>query len=322
METNNCYTPLCELFAATAQKEKKNIIAPLKLAKGGLRFVTFAKTKTEMAAAETIHRLAPNLVYGEKAYIAVKGGIRALFSFGSLSSKESSEVFRDGVTLSSGFTLKSAPAYRVNYSRLWVSALRTLKQNGCEISFAEKSTPGIGFKPIAIMEGLLRHSPVKKTLLIPCDDFEILLLNRGDTFYIIGWNICDQEKIVALVNSVLTNASVYLKNFKSITTLNINESERLFESWLQGVDADKVILDGCNFDFSPSAPDVIGFADMKFDEVKRMDINVNSFKNAVFDFGTNIDTIIEQTYDLYSEYHKGQAAFDAAVDKWVGEELN
>jgi len=322
MDKSSCYTPLCEMFATVAQKEKKNIVAPQKLVKGGLRFVAFAKTKAEIAAAETIHRFAPNLVYGEKVYIAAKGGLRALFSFGSIATKESPEVFKEGVSLAHGFTLKSAPAYRVNYSRLWVAALRTLKQMGCEITYSEKSTPEVGYKPVTIMEGVFRQSPIKKTVIIPLDDAEIMLMNRGDTFYIIGNNICDQQKIVTTVNSVLTNASVYLKNFKSITTLNISESERLFESWLQGVDADKVSLNGCAFEFSPSAADVIGYSDMKYDEVKRMDISVNSFKNAVFDFGTNIDTIIEQTYDLYSEYHKGQAAFDAAVEMWVGGELD
>ncbi|MBR6177207.1 MAG: hypothetical protein IKQ70_04900 [Bacteroidales bacterium] len=320
MNTNSPYTPLCEMIRTISLKESKKIVILPKLLKGGLRFVKFVKTKTELSAAQTIHRIAPNLVYPEKAYIAAKGRLSALFSFGSLASKNQPDVLRNDVSLAEGFVLKSAQAYRVNYSRLMTACARTLAQGRCELLDSVQASPEVNSLPVVMLEGVLRGSPVKKSLMIPFNDAEIWLINRGNSFYIIGINICDTHLIVDIVNSVLHHAGVYLKNFSKSILFNINKLDMFFEAWLKDVDASSVSLDGCAFPFSPSAPDVIGYADMKFDEVKRMDVDVTTFKNAVFDFGTHIDEIIEDTYNLYPEYHNGAKAFDAAVERWKNAE--
>lgn len=320
MNTNSLYTPLCEMFRTISQKETKKISLMPKLLKGGLRFVKFVNTKTELSAAQTIHRIAPNLVYPEKAYIAVKGRLSALFSFGSMVSKKQPDVLRDDVTLANGFVLKTAQAFRVNYSRLMTACARTLAQCGCECLHSAQATPEVDSLPVMMMESVLRYSPVKKSLMIPFNDAEIWLINRGNSFFIIGVNICDTNLIVDTVNSVLPHAGIYLKNFSNSIFFNINKLDLSFEAWLKDVDAASVCLDGCSFPFSPSAPDVIGYADMKYDEVKRMGVDVTTFKNAVFDYGTHIDEIIEDTYNLFSEYHSGAKAFDAAVERWKNAE--
>lgn len=324
MENESHFTPLSELFKAVSDKNEISITVQQKIVASGLRYVTFLKSKQMEAAAEALHSIAPNLVYPEKAYIATKGRLSALFSFGNKAGDDIQTILREGITLADGYILKTAPAYRVNYSRLITATLRTLKQNGCKINLSKKSTPEVNSMSITILEGLLRNSPIKKTLMIPLDSSEIWLVNRGNTFYIIGINICDIDKIIATTNATLPKASIYKKNFINHTLLNINQQELLFEEWLKAsatIKPENIKLDGCNFEFSPSAPDVIGYADTKFDEVKRMDVNVNTFKNTVFDFGTHIDKIIERTYDLYSEYHNGQKAFDAAVKEFMDSEL-
>lgn len=320
MNTNSLYTPLCEMFRTISQKEPKKIVVLPKLLKGGLRFVKFVKTKGEMSAAQAIHRIAPNLVYPEKAFIAAKGRLSALFSFGSMATKEQGEVLRDDVSLADGFVLKSAQAYRINYSRLMTACARTLAQGSCEVLDSAQAAPEVNSLPVVMMEGVLRSSPVKKSLMIPFNDAEIWLINRGNSFFIIGVNICDTNLIVETVNQVLPHAGIYLKNFSNSILFNINNLDLSFEAWLKDVDTSSVCLDGCAFLFSPSAPDVIGYADMKFDEVKRMGVDVTTFKNAVFDFGTHIDEIIEDTYNLFSEYHNGAKAFEAAVERWKNAE--
>ena len=68
-------------------------------------------------------------------------------------------------------------------------------------------------------------------------------------------------------------------------------------------------------------PDIIGYADAQFDLVKRDGININSFKNAVFDFGTGIEEIINTTYDLFPIFHSGAKAFEEAVNQYKKNEL-
>nr|MCR5453902.1 hypothetical protein [Bacteroidales bacterium] len=80
-------------------------------------------------------------------------------------------------------------------------------------------------------------------------------------------------------------------------------------------------LDGGNFQFSPSMADVVGYADYYYDMVKRLDIGVGEFRDAVFDYGTNIETIVNDTYDLFPTYHNGLKAFRAAVEKWKAGEV-
>ena len=320
MDTNSLYTPFCEMFKSISLKEKKKIVVLPKLLKGGLRFVNFVKTKSEFLAAQTIHGVAPNLVYPEQAYIAIKGRLSAWFSFGYMASKEQQNVFREDVTLADGFALKSTPAYRVNYSRLMTACTRTLTQGGCEVLNSALATPEVNSLPVMMMEGALRFSPVKKSLMIPFNDAEIWLINRGNSFFIIGINICDAQLMVDTINQVLPHAGIYLKNFSNPILFNINKLDMSFEAWLKDVNAETIWLDGCKFPFSPSAPDVIGYADMKYDEVKRMGVDVTTFKNAVFDFGTHIDEIIEDTYNLFPDYHNGGKAFEVAVERWKNSE--
>ena len=76
------------------------------------------------------------------------------------------------------------------------------------------------------------------------------------------------------------------------------------------------VLDGGNFEFSPSMADVVGFADYYYDMVKRLDWSAGTHQNYFSDYGTHIEEIVNDTYDLFPEYHKGEKAFRAAVEKW------
>lgn len=321
METNSRYTPLSDMFGAVIKKEPVDVRIQQKIVKSGFRYVTFVKNTEQLASAVLLSRIAPNIIYPEKAYIAAKGGLSSWFSFGSNAKDDLSDVLRNDLRLANGLVLKSAPAYRVNYSRLWISLARTVKANGGNVVLDQKASPVIGSKPIAIMESPIRFSPVNKTLLIPLVESEIWLINRGDTFYIVAINNCDEAAIVEAVNQTIPKASVYLKNFTKSMFLNISGVDCPFEAFVKTPLPPDTKLDGCDFEFSPSAPDVVGFADVKFDEVKRMDINVNVFKNAVFDYGTHIDAIIERTYDLFPDYRNGAKAFDAAVKEFADNEL-
>ena len=206
-----------------------------------------------------------------------------------------------------------------------MSLVRTLKRNGCDVELSTNSIPELNSHPTIILEGTQKDSPIKHTLFIPLENSGIWLINRGENFYIVGENICDGQLVTDTINHTLQNSHIKQKNLKSHTSLNLstfNEPLKAMAEIMQTINLENIKLDSTDFDFSPSAPDVIGYADMKFDEVKRMDINVNTFKNAVFDYGTHIDTIIERTYDLYPQFRKGRLAFDAAIKEWEENELN
>lgn len=325
MDTKSRFTPLSEIFLTISGNEKKNITIAKKLITSGFRYVTFAKDKTLTAAADALNRIAPNFVYSENVFIAYKKSWLNLFAYGKNAEEESKNVFKDGISLQKGFTLKTAPAIRVNYSRLLVSLVRTLKRNGCDVELSKNSVPELNSHPTIILEGTQKDSPIKHTLFIPLENSGIWLINRGENFYIVGENICDGQFVTDTINHTLQNSHIKPKNLKSHTSLNLsafNEPLKAMAEIMQTINLENIKLDSTDFDFSPSAPDVIGYADMKFDEVKRMDINVNTFKNAVFDYGTHIDSIIERTYDLYPQFRKGRLAFDAAIKEWEENELN
>ena len=325
MDTKSLFTPLSEIFLTISGNEKKNTAIPKKIITSGFRYVTLAKDKTLTAAAHALNRIAPNFVYCENVFIAYKKSWLNVFEYGKNAGEESQKLFKDGISLQEGFALKTAPAIRVNYSRLLVSLVRTLKRIGCEVELPTNSVPEINSHPTIFLEGTQKDSPIRHTLFIPLENSGIWLINRGESFYIIGENICDGQSAADAINHTLLNSHIKPKNLKSHTLLNLsalNEPLKAMSKIIKAINLENIMLDSTDFNFSPSAPDVIGYADMKFDEVKRMDINVNTFKNAVFDFGTHIDHIIERTYDLYPQYRKGQLAFDAAIKEWEENELN
>ena len=88
METNSRFTPLCDMFGAVSTKEPVEVRIQQKIVKSGFRYVTFVKNTEELASAVSLNRIAPNIIYPEKAYIAAKGGLSALFSFGNKATKD------------------------------------------------------------------------------------------------------------------------------------------------------------------------------------------------------------------------------------------
>lgn len=75
-------------------------------------------------------------------------------------------------------------------------------------------------------------------------------------------------------------------------------------------------LIGSRFSFDATKLKLIEFADMKYDEVKRMGIKVDDFKKVVFNFGTDIDTIIEYFYDLFRTSPSPKDALDKSVENF------
>ena len=147
----------------------------------------------------------------------------------------------------------------------------------------------------------------------------VWLYSRSNDFYILAKSGVDVAKALDEVFDGFQLPEGALQNPLEIA---LSDFDLPFEALLSAsqkydFDLSKIpVLDGGNFEFSPSMADVVGFADYYYDMVKRLDIKVGEFRDAVFDYGTHIEEIVNDTYDLFPEYHKGEKAFRAAVEKW------
>ncbi|MBQ3657952.1 MAG: hypothetical protein II956_14120 [Bacteroidales bacterium] len=297
-------------------------------------------------AFNILNTISPNTVYQEKVFCAEKKDkLRDFFNkfkskgYRKISSTKENIFSDDKFSLSKTCVLKSAPSYRCNYSRLIISILKTIKKLGSDYVFAPDFSDTKGFvKPlndIPVFNYIQRklsteNSPLKagKTLYIPHGNY---LFHRCGDFYVTSYGEKDLEDFLP---AIINNYSFSKDEIKEISTAEFFAEDLPLDAYLiaeQSVkkhflnkdlkDISELRLCGGDFSFSPSMPDVIGYADAQFDLVKRDGINVNTFKNAVFDFGTEIEEIINITYDLLPKYHGGQQAFEEAIKQYKEKEL-
>lgn len=301
------------------------------------------------SAAEYLHIVSSNTVYPEVVYaVQDKNFLRDFANhFRQKAYREISRpdkdvaILRSDVSISSDKVLRTAPAYRINYSRLVVALLRTLKTLGSEYKIV-----GVGecsdVVPIVNNDNSsfdeynyyrldVSASPtIWKSVYIPAG---VWLYSRSGDFYIVAKTGVDVAKVLAesfdgyvLPDGALDNpikisvSSNDLPMEALISAGNTIESTEGIER-AKILDVDRLRLDGGKFEFSPSMADVVGYADYWYDIVKRLGINVAEFRDAVFDFGTNIEAIVDDTYNLYPTYHNGTTAFRAAVNNWISKEL-
>lgn len=297
-------------------------------------------------AFECLNTISPNTVYPEKVFCAEsKDGLRDFVNkFKSkgyrkiIKAKE--DIFEDEkFSLAKGCVLKSAPSYRCNYSRLVISVIKTLRLLGSDFGFVPDFSETEGFvKPLnsaPVLHYIQRRlsagkSPLKagKTLYIPNGNY---LFHRCGDFYIAS----DGEKdFQNLLPSVINNYSFSEDDVTETLSNDFFAEDLPLDAYLIAEhsvkqhflnkdlkDISTLRLSGGDFNFQPSMPDIIGYADAQFDLVKRDGININSFKNAVFDFGTGIEEIINTTYDLFPIFHSGAKAFEEAVNQYKKNEL-
>ncbi len=297
-------------------------------------------------AFKILNTISPNTIYPETVFCAEKKDrLRDFFNkFKSKGyrkiAKSKENIFDDEkFSLTKDYVLKTAPSYRCNYSRLVISIIKTLRHLGSNYDFVPEFSPEKGFiKPlndIPVFNYFQRRlsaekSPLKagKPLYIPNGNY---LFQRCNDFYITSYGEKDFEN---LLPSIINNYRFSKDDIQEISSAEFFEEDLPLDAYLiaeQNVkkhflnkdlkDILSLRLSGGDFTFSPSMPDVIGYADAQFDLVKRDGININSFKNAVFDFGTGIEEIINLTYDLFPTYHTGQKAFEEAVKQYKKNEL-
>ena len=290
---------------------------------------------------KTLNSLCPNLVYNENIYyIEEKKYLKDLANnFKSKGFRQIHEVdtniFSDKeYALNKGHVLKTAPAYRCNLSRLKIALLKTLKNLGSDFIITSKpqskkfvSTQSTKANyNYSIRKLNKKYSPLdSKTLYTGngnylfhrCNDFYISSFSEVLTEYKKTYNFeFPEDEILETIKKELFLEDLPLESY---IIAEQKVKQELKKENLKDISSLK--LYGSDFEFSPSAPDVMGYSDLQFDLVKRMDINVNDFKNAVFDFGTQIQEIINLTYDLFPEYHNGQKSFLAAIKIYKENEL-
>ncbi len=69
---------------------------------------------------------------------------------------------------------------------------------------------------------------------------------------------------------------------------------------------------GSNWSKPPTLPELIEFADAKFDEAKQSGISVSDFKTLFYRYGTNIDLITEKAYEYRSQIEDPEQHWIAA----------
>ncbi|MBO4772123.1 MAG: hypothetical protein J5595_06260 [Bacteroidales bacterium] len=278
------------------------------------------------SAAEALHSISPNTVYPEVVYAVQDRNFLRDFAnhFRNKAYRDISrpdgdvQVLREGVSLKPGKVLRCAPAYRINYQRLVVAMLRTLRNLGGSytlggsVAIDNKNT--VDYQYYRLDASM---SPtVWKSVYLPGG---VWLYSRSNDFYILAKSGVD---VVAALSEVFDGFQLPEGALQNPLEINLSDLDLPFEALLtasQKYDFDLLklpTLDGGNFEFSPSMADVVCYADYYFDMVKRLDINVNEFRDAVFDYGTHIEEIVNDTYDLYPEYHNGVKSFRAAVQRW------
>lgn len=295
------------------------------------------------SAYETLNAMSPNTIYMERAFaVQPRNAVRDFVNYFR------GKAFRDvyspddvnglrlssGCTLADGKVLKRAPAYRFNASRHVVSLLRTIAANGGHIVRRPAGGHVVGDSELAIYRIPNGMAPAPmNTVFLPEG---VWLFNRCSDSYMAVLGGVDAA---GAVTSAFTGCSVSADRVTELIRISCNKDDyeplsawvracryvesRRAELGMGGVfDISSLRLDGSAFVFQPSAPDVLGYADYWFDTVKRMGIDVNAFRNAVYDYGTHIEDIVNDTYDLYPKYHNGPTAFDEAVMAWKARELD
>ncbi len=294
------------------------------------------------SAYETLNAMSPNTIYMERAFaVQPRNAVRDFVNY--FRGKAFRDVYSpdgghglslsDGCSLAPGKVLKRAPAYRFNASRHVVSLLRTIAADGARI--VRRSAGGsAGDGELAIYSIASGMAPApRNTVFLPEG---VWLFNRCSDSYMAVQGSLDA---LGAVGSAFPGCSLSADGVMEIARISCNKADcEPLSAWVRAcryveahraefglgtlADISSLRLDGSDFQFQPSAPDVLGYADYWFDTVKRMDIDVNTFRNAVYDYGTHIEDIVNDTYDLYPKYHNGPAAFDEAVMAWRARELD
>lgn len=301
------------------------------------------------SAADILHTISPNTIYPEVVYAVQDKNILRDFAnhFRQKAYREISRpdkdvaILRSNISIGIDKVLRTAPAYRINYFRLVVALLRTLKKLGAEYKIVgdaecDDVAPFVKNDNLSLEEYNFYRLDVSasptnwKSVYIPVG---VWLYSRSNDFFIVAKASIDVAKVLSesfdgyilpdgalqqpLKIKVSSNDLPMEALIAARNTIEISEginNAKIF-------DTDSFRLDGGKFEFSPSMADVVGYADYWYDIIKRLGINVAEFRDAVFDFGTNIETIVDDTYNLYPTYHNGTAAFRAAVNNWISTEL-
>lgn len=261
-------------------------------------------------AAKTLNILSPNTFYKENIYA---------FTQESNPLKNLTDKFLKKVIVAdenfNGIIVKTAPGYRCNYSRLVISVIKTLRDLGSDYVLVSENA-GNNVEPYLKYSFYKTTQPEEnkyKTIYFPKSG--IYLFSRCGEHYAISENAEN-----------FTETGV--KPLEKTAEVNFREEDLPLQAFLTAKkyvkpakELETLRLNGSGFEFSPSMPDVIGYADAQFDLIKRDGVNINDFKNAVFDFGTHIEEIIDLAYSLHKEFPKAQKAFEEAVKSYKKNEL-
>lgn len=288
------------------------------------------------SAASLLHSVSPNTVYPEVIYAVQDRNVLRDFAnhfrqkaYRDISKPEEGvKVLRDGVKLRNGKVLRCAPAYRVNYERLVVSIVRTIKKLGGNLVL-DNDTPHANPSVDTVYQYIrlnAEQSPtVWKSVFLPGG---VWLYSRSGDFYILARKGVD---VASVLNESFDGFHLPENALEGAAEISLCEDDMPFEALLTAqhsvindyniASAQMPVLDGSNFQFSPSMADVVGYADYYYDMVKRLDIGIGEFRDAVFDYGTNIEAIVNDTFDYFPVYHNGLKSFRAMVAKWKESEL-
>ena len=220
--------------------------------------------------------------------------------------------------------------------------------NKLKRNFEVNNAPNMDFDPIGLklkkrifLKTPINRSPIKQPVYINNDKIDIYLFNRYDYFCISQQAYEYSDKIAAIsgeisaiadiINESIDGAAFRPTDFTVQSVNTVPAGENPCVSLLKASDNvakllntnknplsyfDKFKLVGSNFDFDPTPFNIIEYADRKYDEVKLMNVDINRFKTTVFDFGTEIDEIINNFYDIYRDFNDGTKAFLEAVKKY------
>lgn len=291
-------------------------------------------------AFSVLSAISPNTIYLERAF-AVQDRNLVRDVVNHFRGKAFRDIFdgdgsrapylMPGVSIADGKVLKRAPSYRFNCSRHLVSLMRTIVSLGGSLVYSDapqpqKSSPCMLYRLVGVSAPMPRNS-----CFLPQG---VWLFNRCSDAYVA---VTGDAEPCACINSAFAGCHVEPGNLSLIADIGYDGFGNPLEALVSAMKASAPILeshgivkprdlmllrlDGSDFEFSPSRPDVLGYSDYCFDMVKRMDIDVNLFRNAVYDYGTHIEDIINDTFDMYPDFHSGPKAFEAAISKWKNSEL-
>jgi len=291
-----------------------------------------------MNAYDSLNALSPNTIYAERAFAVQPRNIARDFA-NMFRSRQYRQIYESqtpprfaGCALSDAKVLRRAPAYRLNLSRHLVAVLRTIHSLGGRVEIGDRGADGdhtccLHTAACAPADTLGMYTIPNGKAPAPANTLYleggVWLYNRCSTSYMaIRGDVADA---MAIVRDALPGCALAQDDAEMVASIPWSAMHRPLDAWAAIQEESSLLspekMDGGDFEFAPSRPDVLGYSDYCFDLVKRMDIDVNLFRNAVYDYGTHIEDIINDTYDLYPQYHSGPKAFDAAVARWRENEL-